>query len=523
MTMRTRFAPSPTGYLHIGGVRTALFNWLLARRHGGEFILRIDDTDAQRNRAEAVKPILDGFTWLGIDWDEGPTLDGSGDSFGPHKPYFQGQRNEKYVAAAMKLMAEGQAYPDYTPPEQQDADRKAADKARKPYVHRGSNRDTDPAENLRLYREKPAPILLKVPDGETVAFDDQVRGRVEVKTDTIRDPALLRAPGPDGDCRALYSFATVVDEIDFQITHVVRAEEHLSNTPSQILIYKALGAPVPIFAHIPLVNYKGEKMSKRKLPQLTAQEIAKLKACGWSESEIAARDDLNIATVAYYRELGYLPAALINYLVRLGWSLDESSEFIPLDVAKANFSLERVTKAAGNFDPDKLYWLQGEYMRRLTLEEKIEGTLPFLKRAGLISDTTDEVAMSKIRYVLEHAGERVKLFADAIYYLSPILQTSPNYDPKAVSDKLTKPGVAQRLREYSQVIKEMDPFDAEQLKLSFIDFAAKQGIKPKDLDTPLRVALTGVTVGFGLHETMTVLGKAEVLRRIDEAITRFAS
>ena len=234
MTVRTRFAPSPTGYLHIGGVRTALFNWLVARRHGGQFILRIDDTDAVRNRAEALGPILDGFAWLGLDWDEGPTPDGSGDSFGPHAPYFQSQRNDTYVGAAMRLMAEGKAYPDYTPAAEQDAARKAAEKARRPYVHRGSHRDVDPAENLRLYKETPAPILLKVEDGRTVAFPDHVRGLVEVKTDTIRDPALLRAPGPDGHCRALYTFATVVDEIAFGITQVVRAEEHLSNTPPQI-------------------------------------------------------------------------------------------------------------------------------------------------------------------------------------------------------------------------------------------------------------------------------------------------
>jgi transcription termination factor Rho len=172
MTIRTRFAPSPTGYLHIGGVRTALFNWLLARRHGGQFILRIDDTDAERNRAEAVKPILDGFAWLGVDWDEGPTTDASGGSFGPHKPYFQGQRSDKYVAAAMKLMAEGKAYPDYTTQAEQDERRKTAERIKKPYVHRGSNRDVAPDENLRLYKEKPAPILLKVEPGKKVVFDD---------------------------------------------------------------------------------------------------------------------------------------------------------------------------------------------------------------------------------------------------------------------------------------------------------------------------------------------------------------
>src|SRR5476651_2444958 len=217
MTIRTRFAPSPTGYLHIGGVRTALFNWLLARRHGGQFILRIDDTDDSRNRAEAVKPIIDGFAWLGMNWDEGPNADGS-DSVGPHKPYFQGQRNDKYEAAARKLLAEGKAYPDYTTPAEQDAARKAADLARKPYVHRGTNRDVPAEENVKQYAAKPAPLLLKVQPGEGVKFTDAVVGKQDINTDTVRDPMLLRGPDANGLCRAVYNFATVVDEVDFRIT-----------------------------------------------------------------------------------------------------------------------------------------------------------------------------------------------------------------------------------------------------------------------------------------------------------------
>jgi glutamyl-tRNA synthetase len=522
MTIRTRFAPSPTGYLHIGGVRTALFNWLFARRHGGEFVLRIDDTDAARNRTEAVKPILDGFDWLGIDWDEGPTKDASGDSFGPHKPYFQGQRNDKYVAAAMKLMAEGKAYPDYTPPDKQDADRKAAEKAKRAYVHRGSNRDADPAENVRQYNEKPAAVLLKVEDGKTVTFTDHVRGRVDVKTDTIRDPALLRAPGPDGVCRALYSFATVVDEIDFGITHVIRAEEHLSNTPTQLLIfqamlYDALGVKPPEFAHIPLVNYNNEKMSKRKLPPLTAQEIAGLKACGWTDDEIKARDDLNIATVAYYRELGYLPAALVNYLVRLGWSLDGESEKIPLDTVLQKFDLERITKAAANFDSKKLYWLQGEYMKEVPPAEKVERCTPFLRRAGLVGGTIDDATRERLLQIVEAAGDRIKLFSDMVQFAGPLLRPDPLYDPAAV-EKSLKPA-ADLLREYRTAVASAAAFDAPTLEASLKELCAAKGQKPNVLVAATRVAVTGVTVGFGLYETMVILGRDEVLRRIDLALT----
>ncbi len=519
MTVRTRFAPSPTGYLHIGGVRTALFNWLYARRNGGQFVLRIDDTDAQRNRAEAVEPILDGFDWLGLDWDEGPTKDAGGESFGPHAPYYQGQRNDKYVAAAMKLLETGHAYPDYTAAADQDAARKAADKAKKSYVHRGSNRDTPPAENARLYAEKPAPLLLKVPEGRKVVFDDAVRGRVEVNTDTIRDPALLRAPGPDGVCRALYSFATVVDEADFGITHVVRAEEHLANTPVQILIFEALGASIPTFAHIPLVYYNGKKMSKRDLPPLTADEVAKLKACGWTDDEVKARDDLNIATVAYYRELGYLPAALINYLGRLGWSLDDSSEFIPLDVMVNNFGLDRITKAPGNLDMNKLYWLQSEYMKLVPTAEKVERSIPYLKRAGLIGDTLDDATRTKLTAVIDAAGDRIKLFSDVLAFARPLLVANPEYDPKAVEKRLHAPGAADLLRAYADVIRGVEPFDAVTADKALHDVAAAKGIKPGDLVHPVRVATTGSQVGFGLFETLAILGKAETLRRIDHALT----
>jgi glutamyl-tRNA synthetase len=518
MNVRTRFAPSPTGYLHIGGVRTALFNWLFARRHGGKFVLRIDDTDAARNRAEAVRPILDGFRWLGLNWDEGPTPDASGDSVGPHKPYFQSQRNDKYVAAAMKLVETGHAYPDYTTPEEQDARRKAAERAKKPYVHRGSNRDVAPAENLRLYKEKPAPILLKVPEGRKVVFKDHVRGEVVVETGTIRDPALLRAPDARGVCGALYTFATVVDEIDFGITHVIRAEEHLTNTAPQILIFEALGAKVPEFAHIPLVYYNGEKMSKRKLPPLSATEINSLKACGWTEDEIKGRDDLNIATVAYYKELGYLPDALVNYLGRLGWSLDDHSEFIPREVMLEHFDLERVTKAPGNFDSKKLYWLQGEYMKRLTTAQKLELCLPYLRRAGLVGETLGAPTHDMLTVILDAAGERVKLLSDAVFYAGPLLKPDPDYDPKAVEKELKKPGAADRLRAFAGVLSGIEPFGVNTLKAALHEFAAAQGVKPRDLDTPLRVALTGVTVGFGLFETMVILGRHQVLRRILMAV-----
>jgi nondiscriminating glutamyl-tRNA synthetase len=561
MTIRTRFAPSPTGYLHIGGVRTALFNWLLAKRHGGQFILRIDDTDLGRNRPEAVQPIIDGFHWLGMTWDEGPTDDGLS-SFGPYAPYFQNQRNEKYVAAAMKLMETGHAYPDYMTKEEQtqhridshlkkflaenpgasagqiEKEKKAAGEGQRPYQFRGNLRDNDPADNLRRYKENPSPIRFKVPTGQKVTVTDIIRSRtrdgdkilpgiVDFETDGIGDPVILRGPDPtDGVCRPLYNFATVVDEVDTKITHVIRAAEHFSNTPTQVLFYLALGSQPPTFAHVPVVNApkSKEKLSKRKMAQfMTPEIVAKLRAVhavpqDWTDEQIKAHELLNPATVEFYRVMGYLPTAVMNYLGKLGWSLDDKTEYIELPEMIANFSLERVNESPASFDPDKLYWLAGEYMVRLPIEQKLEGSLPFLRRAGLIGETIDDATRAKLRAVLEYAAERIKIFADVIHYAGPILQHNPSYDLKLVEDKLKKPGVADRLRSFSEVVKTLEPFDTATVKASFMSFAEQHGVKPKDLDAPLRVAVTGLSVGFGLHETLVLLGREETIRRIDEAL-----
>ena len=371
--IRTRFAPSPTGFLHIGGARTALFSWAFARRHGGQFILRIDDTDAERNKSEALKPILEGFKWLGINWDEGPEVGG------PHGPYFQSQRQHLYDEAAKKLVAAGHAYPCVLSSDELRVERETAEKAKRPYIHRGPRRDADPASNLELLVDRKLPIRLKVPEGTTIKLDDLIRGHVEWQASDLGDPVILRADG-----RALYNFATVVDDAAMEISHVVRAAEHLSNTPLQLVAYAALGAPIPTFAHVPVVNEPNskKKLSKRDMAKFLTNEIkGKLERIGWSSAEIAARDDLNPATVAFYREMGYLPAALINYLGRLGWSMDDHSEIIPLRTMVDNFGLDRVNSSPASFDPDKLYWVAGEYMKQMPLREKVAGCLPLDRRA----------------------------------------------------------------------------------------------------------------------------------------------
>jgi glutamyl-tRNA synthetase len=508
MTIRTRFAPSPTGYLHIGGVRTALFNWLLTRRLGGQFILRIDDTDAERNRPEALQPILDGFRWLGINWDEGPEVGG------PHGPYFQSQREQLYRDAALRLLDSGHAYPSYETKEQLDAARKEAEAEKRNFVFRGQHRDTPASECRRLFDANPAPVRLKVPAGRTIAIDDLIRGHVEWQSDLTPDPVILRADG-----RPLYNFATVVDDVAMQITHVVRAAEHLSNTAVQVLVYESLGYAVPQFAHVPLVNYNNKKMSKRDAEKLRTKELlALLRAIGFTEEEIKSRLELNPISVAFYRELGYLPEAVVNYLGRLGWSLDDKSEFIPLEQMIANFSLDRVNNAPGNFDPDKLLWLAGEYMKLKPIDDKVAGVLPFLTRVGLVREPIDDATRTRVRQIVEATGDRLRVYSDILLHAPPFLKRDPDYDPKAVEKKLKKDGAVEVLTGFKSVLADAQPYEPPALEQQLNAYCEERGVKKNVLVHALRVAVTGTEVGLGLYETLVILGREETLRRIDLAL-----
>lgn len=506
MSVRTRFAPSPTGYLHIGGVRTALFNWLLARQAGGQFVLRIDDTDAERNRAEALQPILDGFRWLGLDWDEGPEVGG------PYAPYYQSQRNDRYLAAARRLLEAGNAYPDYSTKEELDAARKAAEAAKRPFVFRGAHRDTPADECVRLFDATPAPLRFKVPLGQVAVVEDKICGRVEQRTDLMPDPVILRADG-----RALYNFATVVDDIDLRITHVVRAKEHLANTYSQVLFYDALGAARPVFAHIPVVNEPNskKKLSKRDMAKFVTEEVRdNLRLVGWTDEQIDSANDLNPATVAYYRELGYLPAGLVNYLGRLGWSLDGTSEVIPIAEMVEKFSLERVTDASASFDPAKLHWMAGEYMKLLPADDKAAGCLPFLIRAGLVSDPPTERQREILTGVIAAAGERIKLFSDILPYGGPFFRAEPEYAAKSVEKRLKKPGVAELLTAFAAHLEALPEWVVPALDKALHEFATGRGLKPGEVVHPVRVATTGVEVGVGLFDVLAILGRDAALARL---------
>src|SRR5579871_4131442 len=386
--IRTRFAPSPTGYLHIGGVRTALFNWLFARKHGGQFILRIDDTDQQRNVAEALQPILDGFRWLGLDWDEGAEVGG------PHGPYYQSQKLDRYQAAVRELVERGAAYWDYATEEELKAERAAAEAEKRPYLYGRRWMAESPAARAKFEAEgRRGVVRLKMPREGFCRFADHIRGAMEVKWAGEQDSVIQRADGT-----VLYNLASVVDDFDMKITHVIRAEEHLSNTPRQVFIAQALGYPLPEYAHVPFVAEPGSKnkLSKRKIAQyLKNPDFKKVYEHGQS---IAAR--LGLATsaetfspvlVEFYEQVGYLPHAIVNYLMLLGWAHEDGrSEFFTREQMIELFSLERVNKAPASFDAKKLMAFQEHYAQQLSVGEKVERSLPYLRRAGLIADPVSD-------------------------------------------------------------------------------------------------------------------------------------
>jgi glutamyl-tRNA synthetase len=480
MTVRTRFAPSPTGYLHIGGVRTALFNWLLARHNGGQFLLRIDDTDQERHVEDAVALILDGFRWMGMNWDEGPGVGG------PHAPYFQSQRRDRYTAAAAKLVASGHAYRDYSTEAEREAERTAAERAKKAYRFRGKHL-TD-SERAQFEAEgRPYALRFRVPLGRTLVAQDLIKGDVTQSTDEIGDFVIVR---PDGS--PLYNFASVVDDADMRITHVVRAEEHLANTFPQLLVFDALGYPLPAFAHVP---YVAEPGSKKKLSK-------RFGAVG----------------LHHFIELGYLPEAMMNYLARLGWSYDASSEVFTRAELIEKFSLDRVNSSPASHDPDKLFWLEGEWMKTVPLAKKVEEVIPFLRKDGLISEPTDAPTRTRIEAVLNALGDRLKVYSDILKLGRYFFTETLTYDPDAIKKRLRKEGVPALLRDLATLLATVEPFDVATLEQAIHAFAESRGLGMGNVVNPLRVATTGQGVGPGLYDCLHILGRESCLMRIVKTI-----
>ncbi len=515
MTVRTRFAPSPTGYLHIGGVRTALFNWLYARQHGGQFILRIDDTDVARNVDEALQPILDGLQWLGIDWDEGPGVGG------PYAPYFQSQRAERYRAAADKLLASGHAYRDFATPEELDEERKAAQAAGKPFLYSRRFAAFDDATAARFEAEgRKGVVRLKMTREGSLVIDDAVRGRVEFAWEREQDHVIQRA---DGSC--LYHLASVVDDHDLAITHVIRAEEHLSNTPRQAFISLSLGYELPVYAHLPLVAEPGSrtKLSKRKLAQyLKNQDFRRVMEHGQA---IASRigmpadaDTFNPVIVDFYRAVGYIPWAIDNYLALLGWSFDDKTEFFSRDELIKNFSLNRINSSPASFDPKKLWSVQDHYASSLSTDEKFASMLPYLIKAGLVADPPTAEVVTTVRRVIEASGDRLKVAGDILAYADFFLVDEPERDAEAVAKRLTKPGVKQQLESFATALGAVESFEPGPLEDALKATAESLGVKVGDLVHPVRVAITGRSVGPGLYDCLAILGREASLERIARAL-----
>ena len=519
MSVRTRFAPSPTGYLHIGGVRTALFNWLFARHHGGQFLLRIDDTDAERNVAAALRPILEGFRWLGLDWDEGPEVGG------PFAPYYQSQRGDRYRAEVDRLVASGAAYRDYATTEEIQAERETAQHQKRRFLYSRHWMAKTAVQAAAFEAEgRRAIVRLRMPREGLCAFHDLVRGDVELAWALEQDHVVQRA---DGTC--LYHLASTVDDHDFAITHVIRAVEHLSNTPRQIFIATALGYALPAYAHLPYVAEPGsaEKLSKRKLSKyLRNHEFKKIHDHG---AAIAEAQGLSITPesfspvlVDFYRDVGYEPDALLNYLLLLGWSLDDRTEMFTRGQMVEQFSLERVNRSPASFDPQKLLAFQEGRMQALSVDARVARVLPFLERAGLVdgpsTPSTDDTR-ARTRQVVEAAGDRIKVAGDILSY-PEFFQVDGEvaYDQKAFDKRVRKAGVAPLLQRFRDQLGTTEPFDADTLDRTMHAFVATEGIAIGQVIHAVRVAVTGKAVGFGLFEGLAILGRDACVARIDRAL-----
>lgn len=517
MSVRTRFAPSPTGYLHIGGVRSALFNWLFAKGNRGEFLLRIDDTDQVRNVEEALAPILHGFRWLGLQWDEGPEIGGD------RGPYYQSQKLESYQRAVETLLAAGAAYRDYSQPEELQTEREAAQAEGKPF--RYSRRwEADTPEKRQAFEDegRSGVVRLRMPETGELVIDDLVRGEVTFQWAAEQDHVIQRA---DGSC--LYHLATVVDDHDMAITHVIRAEEHLSNTPRQIFIAQQLGYEIPKFAHLPFVAEPGSKnkLSKRKLDKyLKNRDFAALYERGRAIADrmgmAISAETFNPVIVDFYEATGFLPDAVINYLALLGWSLDDSREEFTREELVEHFTLDRVQRAPASFDPQKLLAFQQRAMASLPLDQRTTMCLAMLQRAGMVEDPASETSRDYVRQIVAAAGERIVIAGDIFDFEEFfVVDNQLAYDEKAVEKRLRKPAeAAPLLTAFRNELVATEAFDASSLEGLLHQFVESQGIAIGQIIHALRVAVTGKGVGFGMFETLAILGRERCLSRIDRAL-----
>lgn len=481
--VRVRFAPSPTGHLHIGGARSALFNYLFARNQGGKFIIRIEDTDQQRNVESAEEKLIESMRWLGVEWDE------SVDVGGPHAPYRSMDRLDLYGPYVDQLIKEEKAYYCYCTPEQLEKDRdemKAKGETPK-YVGRCRHLTAEQKQQFEAEGRKPS-IRFRVLDHREYVVNDHIRGNVSFDSNGIGDFVIVR---PDGI--PTYNFAVTIDDYLMGITHVIRGEEHLSNTPRQLMIYEALGFELPDFAHVALImNKNGKKMSKR--------------------------DETVVQFVEQYRDLGYLPEALMNFLVLLGWSPEGEEEIFSKEQLIEKFSLTRVSKSPSIFDPDKLNWMNNYYIKQQPVERVVPLCLPHLQQAGYVpAELTDE-QQDWIRKLVALYQEQLSYGAEIVELASLFFKNEIEYGEEA-KQVLAEEQVPTVLKTFYQEIEALSSFTADDIKQALKAVQKGTGQKGKALFMPVRVAITGQTHGRDLNETLSLLGKQTVLNRLEAQIS----
>ena len=481
--VRTRFAPSPTGFPHVGNIRTALFAWLFARHNGGSFIVRIEDTDVTRKVEGAVEAILNSLRWLGLDWDEGPEVGGK------YGPYFQSKRLDKYHEIAQQLVSQGRAYYCYCSPQRLEEMRAEQVRHKQSPGYDRHCRELSREEQSRKENEGIIPVVrFKTPlEGQT-RFNDLIWGEVVFENNTLDDFVMLKSDG-----YPTYHLANIVDDHLMEISHVIRAEEWLSSTPRHVLMYQALGFEPPNFAHLPmLLGADRSKLSKRH----------------------------GAVAMAEYYEQGYLPEAMVNFLALLGWSLDDKTEVLSRQELIDNFSLERVSRTAAIFNRDKLNWMNGVYIRSLTADEFFEAAEPYLmmdKAAGEAVISSEEY----VRNILPLVHERAKTLTEVAELAQFFFVEELDYAPSLLIEKsMSLESTTEALKTAQPRLEQLKVFDAESLEALLRPLAVELGLKTGQLFGALRTAVTGRTATPPLFQTMAVLGKERCLKRIQAALDK---
>lgn len=480
--VRVRFAPSPTGHLHIGGARTAIYNWAFARRHGGSFVLRIDDTDSERSTQENTEAILRAMRWLGLDWDEGPDVPGQ------VGPYYQSQRYDLYAESLEDLKKSGGAYPCFCTAEELTAMREVARVKGGFSGYDRTCRGMDPAvAAARIDAGEPHVWRVAVPlDRGDITIEDAIRGSVTWPGDSVDDFILARTDGTP-----TYMFATVVDDWKMGMTHIIRGDDHLSNTPRQIVVFEALGAPVPVFAHMGLIHgVDGKRLSKRH----------------------------GATSVESYRDEGVLSEALLNYLSLLGWSLDDTTNIFDSATLTTSFDLSRVSNNPAVWDIEKLEWMNGVYLREMSNAEFVDAMLPWLEAESLITPEGARDRRAWLEMIAPLVSERVKYLSEVVPAIRFLFADTVEIDEADRTKALSKEGSGRSLALAADKIEALDDFDTEHIEAALREVPAELGVKPKIAFQAVRVAVTGTTVSPPLFESIELLGKEAAVARMRSAV-----